>query len=146
MSDSLSARRILRFFDVIVRTRHSFCIAIRKLRSRCPKVLCKNGGTFSGKHTWWGPPFIQVPNENLKLCQRSTPVNFKNSYLRDYLGTAASVFSEVHGSLYDASWLISKLNFFTRFSKEIQYCLGNYFSLFAQSLSNFQPRFGCLFC
>ena len=73
MSDSFSALCILRFFDVIVRTRHSFCIAIRKLRRRRPEVLCKNGGTFSGKPTWWGPPFIQVPNKNLELCQRSTP-------------------------------------------------------------------------
>ena len=88
MSDSLSARRILRFFDVIVRTRHSFCIAIRKLRSRCPKVLCKNGGTFSGKHTWWGPPFIQVPNENLKLCQSSTPPGECFCLLLEILRTA----------------------------------------------------------
>ena len=88
MSDSLSPRPILRFFDVIVRTRHSFCITIRKLRSRCPKVLCKTGGTFSGKHTWWGPPFIQVPNENLKLYQRSTPPEECFCLLLEILRTA----------------------------------------------------------
>ena len=77
--------------------------AIRKLRSKRPEVLCKNVGAFSGKHTWWGSLFIKVPNEKLQLANivPHLPItgvllsilrNFQNSYVREYLRTAASVF------------------------------------------------------
>lgn len=78
-------------------------VVIRKLRSKRPELLCKHFGAFSGKHTWWGPLIIKVPNEKLQLVNivPHLPItgvllsilrNFQNSYVREYLRTAASVF------------------------------------------------------
>ena len=78
-------------------------VAIRKLRNKSPEVLCKNVGAFSGKHTWWGPLFIKVPNEKLQLANivPHLPItvvflpvfrSFQKSYVREYIGTAASAF------------------------------------------------------
>ena len=44
---------------------------ICKLRNSCPKVLDRNScsesfGTFSGKHSSWGPNLTQLRNEGLK--------------------------------------------------------------------------------
>ena len=71
--------------------------------------------------------------------------HFQNSYVKKHLGTAGSVFCGVYGSLYDATWLIRKLVFIGNFLKRVKYFLGNYFSLFVQSLLYFRSRFGRFF-
>ena len=43
-----------------------------KFRNSCPEVLCENSssqnfGTFSGKHSCWGPILINLQNEELQL-------------------------------------------------------------------------------
>ena len=51
--------------------------AICKLRSRRPEVLCKNVGTFSGKHMWWGSLFINIQYEKPIPHYGSVSANFK---------------------------------------------------------------------
>ena len=72
--------------------------------------------------------------------------NFQNSFVREHLGTAGSAFCGVYGSLYDATWLTGKLLFLGNFLKRVKYFLGNYFSLFVQSLLYFRRRFDRVFC